>query len=115
MSSLDNSLFWTWWDIWHIISKTWIENYRSLSEQNKQLTKLREDYPNPFYFFWPENYSPIASGESARRYFSWMHSLLFGAPDVMSANFIQPDTKFLTLSPFFRFDNTPLAQTIKKF
>jgi hypothetical protein len=106
--SLDNPLFWIWWDIWHINSKTWIENYRLLSEQNEKLSKLKEDYPYPFYFFWPEN-SPIASGESSRRYFGWMNSLLFGVSNVMTANFMQPDTKFLGLSPLFRFDNTPLA------
>jgi Patatin-like phospholipase len=42
--SLDNPLFWIWWDIWHINSKTWIENYRLLSEQNEKLSKLKEDY-----------------------------------------------------------------------
>ncbi|MGB8023414.1 MAG: patatin-like phospholipase family protein [Nitrososphaeraceae archaeon] len=116
VSSFDSPLFWSGWDVWHGITRAWIENYRSLSSQNEQLTKLIEDYPNPFYFFWPQNYSPIASGESARRYFSWMRSGLFGTPNVMSGNFMQPDTKFLNmLSPFPRFDNTPLTQTIRNY
>ena len=34
----------------------------------------------------------------------------------MSANFSQPDTKFLSgIPPFARFDNTPLTNTIKEY
>lgn len=88
----------------------------------------RERWPQILsYFFWPDNYSPIASGESARRYYSFWWSLLVGSPGVLSpatlpamTSIFQPDTKFYdplqyTLNSFFRFNNSPLEQSLKKF
>jgi NTE family protein len=60
--------------------------------------------------------APVASAESARRYFSWIYFLFTGVPNVVSPNFQQPDTKFfLGIPSFARFDNTPLTRTIKKY
>jgi NTE family protein len=68
------------------------------------------------HFYMPANMTPMASGEAARRYFSWIHFLYSGVPNVMPANFSQSDTEsFLDLPSFARFDNTPLTKTIKKY
>ena len=115
----ENPFFNDWWDLMHILSKQVIENYKSLFIKDNPLERLRDIFPWPFYFFWPDTYSPIATGESARRYFSWLQFPYLGWSSVLSPNFIQPDTKFLLgiygIPPLFRFDNTPLARTIKEY
>jgi NTE family protein len=112
---LDDPIVRDGWDKMHQMSKDWIEFNKSLYTKNKFLSNLRDAYPWPFYFYWPDKYSPIALGEAARRYFSWLFFLQNGAQGVLSPNFMQPDTKFFNLStPFWRFDNSPLVQTMKK-
>ncbi len=114
---LDNNLFEMWWDGWNNITKTNIQNYKSIVKENEQLFGWKNQIPlSQFHFYMPENLSPMASGEAARRYFSWVHFLYFGVPNVMSPNFSQPDTKFfLGIPSFARFDNTPLTKTIKEY
>jgi NTE family protein len=77
----------------------------------------REERPWINFFFWrPDNTGPIASGETARRYFSYLWSLLTGVPRVLAPGIMQPDWKFFNFSqPFTRFDNKPLERTIKKY
>jgi hypothetical protein len=82
----------------HQMSKDWIEFNKSLYAKNKFLSNLRDAYPWPFDFFCPDKYSPIALGEAARRYFSWLFFLQNGAQGVLSPNFMQQDTKFFNLS-----------------
>jgi hypothetical protein len=45
--------------------------------------------------FGPIGVVPIAVGEAARRYYSWLFFLHNGAKGVLSPNFIQPDTNAL--------------------
>jgi NTE family protein len=115
----ENPFFNAWWNSLHVFSKQTIENYKSLFIQGNPLEKLRETFPWPFYFFWPDTYSPIATGETARRYFSWLQFPYIGWSSVISPNFLQPDTKFLLgifgIPQLFRFDNTPSARTITKY
>jgi hypothetical protein len=88
----------------------------------------REQWPQILlYFYWLDKFSPIASPESARRYYSYLSSLFIGSPKVLSpANFplpaaiFQPDVKYFdplqsTLNAFFRFDNTPLENTMMRY
>jgi NTE family protein len=114
---LDNNLFEMWWDGWNNITKTNIQNYKSFVKENEQLFRWKNQVPlSQFHFYMPENLSPMASGEAARRYFSWVHFLYLGVPKVMSPNFSQPDSKFLLGVPSFaRFDNTPLTKTIQEY
>jgi predicted acylesterase/phospholipase RssA len=118
---LDNDFFNMWWDNWNKITKTNIQRYKSILNENEKIfnSSAKNSYQIPFsllYFYSPENSSPIASAESARRYFSWIYFLYTGVPNVMSPNFQQPDTKFfLGIPSFARFDNTPLTRTIKKY
>ncbi len=78
--------------------------------------QLNQNPFSQFYFYNPENMTPAASADSARRYFSWIYFLFTGVPNVMTPNFQQPDTKFFMGIPSFaRFDNTPLTKTIKSY
>lgn len=112
-----------WWNGWNKITKTNIQMYKSFLRANKKIHEGGQNndhlYQNPFsqiYLYRPENISPAASAESARRYFSWIYFLFTGVPNVMSPNFPQPDTKFfMGVPPFARFDNTPMIITIKKY
>lgn len=107
---------------------SWTEGYPFWQPINLRQEDWRERWPQTLtYFLWPDNYSPVASGESARRYYSYWWSLLAGSPGVLSPSSVatpsaifQPDTKFFdplqfTLNSFFRFDNTPLEKTMKRY
>ena len=69
------------------------------------------------YFYWPENYGSPATSEAARRYYNYAASLFYGVPRVLLPGISQPDMKFpFSLSPTFtRFDNNPLARTMKRY
>ena len=78
----------------------------------------KEEWPYiSAYFYWPENYGSLATSEAARRYYNYAASLFFGVPRVLLPGIAQPDMKFpLSLSPTFtRFDNSPLARTVKRY
>ncbi len=103
---------WTWpflpvfkeeWPYFRLVS--WNENWK-------------EEWPYiSAYFYWPENYGSLATSEAARRYYNYAASLFYGVPRVLLPGIAQPDMKFpLSLSPTFtRFDNTPLARTVKRY
>src|SRR6478672_301447 len=98
---LDNDFFTMWWDNWNKITKADIQTFKSFLKENEKIYGGKNihhrHHQNPFsqlYFYYPENISPVASAESARRYFSWTYFLFTGVPNVMSPNFQQPDTKF---------------------
>ncbi len=62
------------------ITKTNIQRFKSiLGEYEKILSGdekiITKHLFSPIYFFSPENISPVASAESARRYFSWIYFL----------------------------------------
>jgi predicted acylesterase/phospholipase RssA len=66
------------------------------------------------YFYFPENYGPIATVEGLRRYHSVAASMMSGVPKVLTPPIYQPDLKFFGPT-FTRMDNAPLARTIKKY
>lgn len=85
----------------------WIGSYENWKEEKPWISS---------FYWWPENLGPIASGETARRYFSYARSVIFGAPHVLSPAIMQPDWKFFDPAhSFTRFDNKPLERTIKKY
>jgi len=106
----------------------WWGNAQQAAKESRQYWKdffkhypmeFRKSWPFLWWFFaWPDNYAPVASGEGARRYFSYMNSTVYsGIPGVLSAGIPQPaDMKFLSpFSLFWRFDNTPAAVTMKDY
>lgn len=110
-----SDLFKNTWDWWSDLSKMWLEYYEKYFVKYSSSRDLEYNYLNPFYlFFRPDIYTPIATGESARRYFS-MASFPYNLPmRAITPSFRQPDTRFfLGIPPFFRFSNTPLAEAAK--
>ena len=111
-----NDFFKNAWDLWSDLSKLWLENYEKYFAKYSPSLDLEHNYLNPLYlFFRPDIYTPVATGESARRYFS-MASFPYNLPmRAITPSFRQPDTRFFLGAPaFFRFSNTPLAETAKK-
>jgi predicted acylesterase/phospholipase RssA len=107
-----------WYDSARLAGKNASEYWKNLFNVYSKQLEFRKSWPFLWWFFaWPDNYSPVASGEAARRYFSYLNaSVSSGIPGVLSAGIPQPaDMKFLNpASPvFWRFDNSPAALTIK--
>ena len=141
---IPNDLNSNMWNYWKGMREIWNTFCNNFSEETEEAAKnqtllgypipyLKDDWPyfdwiqsnenwkeeRPWissYFWWPENLGPIASGETARRYLSYVRSIIFGAPLVLSPGIIQPDWKFFDpMHSFTRFDNKPLERTIKKY
>ena len=105
------------WDWLSEISKSWLENYNKYFAKYSPPLNLKNNYLNAFYLFSrPEIYTPVATGESARRFFSMLAFPYIPPMRAITPNFRQPDTRFfLGVPPFFRFSNIPLAETAKEY
>ena len=111
-----NSLVNNWWDYWHNLRDGWNNFWKPHIDQNKQLTSWRDVYPFiTWYYWWPDKYGPIASGETARRYFSLAYLSMCGTRNVMLPPIVQPDMKFFSPSSLLRFSNTPMEATIRNY
>ena len=113
-----NPFFTESWNLW---SKTasyqleYFKNFLSLYYQG-QPPNLQANYLNPFYLFLlPDFYTQPADVEAARRFFAWLLYPYATRAQIISPNFIQPDTKFFAgIPPFIRYDNRPLVNFIEK-
>lgn len=76
-------------------------------------------FVNKAYYMWPDNYGPAASGEAARKYYSYLFATLgLGIPGVLRSGMPQGAAmKFLNpfADIFWRFDNTPLSETLRNY
>ena len=79
--------------------------------------KWREERPwISTYFLWPDNLSGVSTLEGLRKYYSYIFSVLYGIPNVLSSQILQPDSKFFDLArSFSRFDNKPLENSMGSF
>ena len=124
---LQNPLFQNFWPNW-ANTKKFLKTqsdlfYDSPFTPDKKIAKqfvANSPFLDKLYFgFFPDTWGLPASSELARRYYSYLFSVFLGSPDVLSPAMIQPDMKFL--DPFYfthafaRFNNTYLAETMKKF
>jgi len=116
-----NPLFEMYWDFFWINTSTFRGIWNNISswivENNEWLRRYRETEPgNFFYFFWPDNYGPVASPDAARKYYSNYLSTLFGGtPWVLSYGIPQYDMKFFDPSKIWpRFDNTLFTTTLQQ-
>jgi NTE family protein len=93
----------------------YFKNFLSLYYQG-QPPNLQANYLNPFYLFLlPDFYTQPADVEAARRFFAWLLYPYAISAQIISPNFIQPDTKFFAgIPPFIRYDNRPLVNFIEK-
>jgi NTE family protein len=116
--SKSNPLFAESWNLWSRSTSYQIEylkNFLSLYYQG-QPPNLQANYLNPFYLFLrPDLYTQPADVEAARRFFAWLLYPYASLAQVITPNFLQPDTKFFAGIPqFTRFDNRPLVNVIEK-
>jgi NTE family protein len=109
----------SWWENARQAGKGSKEYWKNFFKVYSSQIEFRKSWPFLWWFFaWPDNYSPVASGEAARRYFSYMNSAVYlGIPGMLTAGIPQPaDMKFLSpFSLFWRFDNTPAAVTMNDY
>ena len=124
---LKNPVFDGFWKYWESVKKFYqTQNelfYNSIFTVDRKTTKdyvANSPLLDRFYFnLFPDTWGVPASGELARKYYSYLFSVFLGSPNVLSPAMTQPDMKFL--DPFYfthifaRFNNTPLAETMKQF
>ena len=66
--------------------------------------------------YWHRLDNRIASGESARRYYSTKEFILKGVPNVFRPKIPKPDNRFFDpLNTWYVYDNEPLKQSLEKF
>ena len=66
--------------------------------------------------YWHRLNNRIASGESARRYYSTKEFILKGVPNVFTPKIPKPDNRFFDpLNTWYVYDNEPLKQSLEKF
>ena len=66
--------------------------------------------------YWHRLNNRIASGESARRYYSTKEFILKGVPNVFTPKIPKPDNRFFDpLNTWYVYDNKPLKQSLEKF
>jgi len=66
--------------------------------------------------YWHRLDNRIASGESARRYYSTKEFILKGVPNVFRPKIPKPDNRFFDPSnTWYVYDNEPLKQSLEKF
>ncbi|MGH9983257.1 MAG: patatin-like phospholipase family protein [Nitrososphaeraceae archaeon] len=116
--SKSNPLFTESWNLWSKSASyqlEYLKNFLSLYYQG-QPPDLQANYLNPFYLFLrPDLYTQPADIEAARRFFAWLLYPYASLAQVITPNFIQPDTKFFAGIPqFTRFDNRPLVNIIER-
>ena len=124
---LKNPVFDGFWKYWENVKEFYkTQNdlfYNSIFTVDKKTTKdyvANSPLLDRFYFnLFPDTWGVPASSELARKYYSYLFSVFLGSPGVLSPAMTQPDMKFL--DPFYfthtfaRFNNAPLAETMKQF
>lgn len=116
--SKSNPLFTESWNLWSKSASyhlEYLKNFASLYYQG-QPPNLQANYLNPFYLFLrPDLYTQPADVEAARRFFAWLLYPYASLAQIITPNFIQPDTKYFAgIPPFIRYDNGPLVNVIEK-
>src|SRR3712207_4409088 len=116
-----NPLFRMYWDLFWANTSTfrgiWNKIFSWIVQNNEWLMRYRESEPgNFFYFFWPDNYGPVASPDAARKYYSnSLFTIFGGTPWVLSYGIPQYDMKFFDPSKTWaRFDNTRFTTTLRQ-
>lgn len=124
---LENPFFKNFWSQWQGIQKTMKAQsetfYQFVTMGNKEdFQKLIADSPffaSQYFVLFPDKWGEAALEDLARRYYSYVSSFFLGSPGVLGPAMVQPDTTFLDplygTHIFARFNNNPLAETMKKY
>ena len=102
-------------------NRTWEGSGQRLIDFWKYLsTRSNVENMNPYFAyywdFWHKLDERIASGESARRYYSTKEFILKGVPDVFRPKIPKSDNRFFDPSnTWYVYDNEPLKQSLEKF
>ena len=133
---LNNPIFDNFWLRWESARKQLEKNYdhffdfgiNGKKNNDFEKSKAKEHFeemiaksPLGKYYFYmlPNKWGIPATPETARKYYSYWSSLQWGTPGVIAPSMVQPDMKFLDplqeTHTFARFDNDPLANTMKKY
>jgi NTE family protein len=112
-----------WWALAQMTRESWNVFWKSIFQLYgvSSLNEFRRTLPfvNKAYYIWPDNYGPIASGEAARKYYSYLFATLgIGIPGVLRSGMPQGAAmKFLNpfADFFWRFDNTPLSEALRSY
>jgi NTE family protein len=129
---LENKMFEQSWNISNLLKKlffaldftaceSFISQKHALLEKNRIEADENILFPLLQYtdFLKQAKYNPVPTAENARRYYSYLSSILFGIPKVLSPAIVQPDLSYydpLWLTHIYtRFSNEPLIKTMKNF
>ena len=102
-------------------NRTWEGSDQRLIDFWKYLsTNSSVEDMNPYFEyywdFWHGLDNRVASGESARRYYSTKEFILKGVPNVFKPKIPKSDNRFFDLSNmWYVYDNEPLRQSLEKF
>lgn len=89
-------------DFWNYLSK------ESIAETNP--------FFKPWWDYWHKVNRAVASGESARRYYSANEFAIFGVPNVFYPHGPTHDNKFFdSNNTWYRFSNEPLKRSLERF
>jgi NTE family protein len=89
-------------EFWNYLSK------ESIAETNP--------FFKPWWDYWHEVNRAVASGESARRYYSANEFAIFGVPNVFYPHGPTHDNKFFdSYNTWYRFSNEPLKRSLERF
>ena len=92
--------------------------FRTEGRENLSTQPAVENIPyfTSYWDSWRKLDRRIASGESARRYFSTKEFILKGVPNVFVPKTPQPDHRFFDPSnTWYIYDNRPLKESLEKF
>jgi NTE family protein len=99
--------------IWEGSGERLVEFWEYLSTQS---SVERIPHFNPYWDSWHKFDKRIASGESARRYFSTKEFILKGVPNVFVPKTPMFDNRFFDPSnTWYVYDNKPLKKSLEKF
>ncbi len=128
---LENKMFEQFWNISNLLKKLFFTmdftGYELCSQKYALLKKSRMEsdenilFPLLQYvdFLKQAKYNSLPTAENARRYYSYLSSILFGIPKVLNPAIVQPDLSYYDplwwTHMYTRFSNEPLIKTMKNF
>ena len=104
-----------------IENKTWEGSAERLLEfwnyiSTESLPDKFADQMMNWWGYWNKIFTDVATGETARRYYSSKEFAITGAPRVFSPPRPELDSKFFDpLNAWYRYDNQPLKKSLEKF